>query len=104
MINNTFKGYGVALVTPFTEDGDVDYENLAILVERQIINGVDFICALGTTAETPTLDDAEYQQILRCIVEKTAGRVPVMAGCSDNCTSRLVRKIKNMDLFMINLI
>lgn len=96
MRTNPFKGYGVALVTPFTEDGEADYASLSALVERQIVNGVDFICALGTTAETPTLDDAEYQKILHHIVEKTNGRVPIMAGCSDNCTSRLVRKIKSI--------
>lgn len=95
MRTNPFKGYGVALVTPFLENGDVDYAALSRLVDFQIDNGADFICAMGTTAETPTLDEDEYQQVLRTIVKCVDGRVPIMAGCSDNCTARLVRRLQN---------
>lgn len=93
MRSNPFKGYGVALVTPFNHDGSVDFDSLAKLIDFQIDNGVDFICALGTTAETPTLEDAEYQDILDFIISRTAGRIPVMAGCGDNCTSRLAKRL-----------
>lgn len=98
MRNNPFRGYGVALVTPFLENGEIDYVSLSNLIDFQIENGVDFICALGTTAETPTLEDSEYQEMLRFIVNKVNGRVPVMVGCSDNCTARLTRRIKSLDL------
>lgn len=98
MRNNPFRGYGVALVTPFLENGEIDYGSLSNLIDFQIENGVDFICALGTTAETPTLEDSEYQEILRFTVNRVNGRVPVMAGCSDNCTARLIRRISSLDL------
>lgn len=98
MRNNPFRGYGVALVTPFLENGEIDYVSLSNLIDFQIENGVDFICALGTTAETPTLEDSEYQEMLRFTVNKINGRVPVMIGCSDNCTARLTRRIKSLDL------
>lgn len=104
MVNNVFNGYGVALVTPFLENGDVDYATLGSLVEFQIANGVDFICALGTTAETPTLDDAEYQSILTYITKQVNGRVPIMAGCGDNCTDRLVRKLRSIDFSGVSAI
>lgn len=96
MRSNPFRGYGVALVTPFVEGGAVDYESLERLVDFQLNNEVDFICAMGTTAETPVLEPDEYEKVLSFIVKKVNGRVPVMAGCSDNCTSRLVRKLQNM--------
>lgn len=104
MGNNIFNGYGVALVTPFLENGDVDYATLGNLVDFQINNGVDYICALGTTAETPTLDDYEYQSILSYIVKQVNGRVPIIAGCSDNCTQRLVRKLKDIDFSGVSAI
>lgn len=98
MRNNPFRGYGVALVTPFLENGEIDYVSLSNLIDFQIENGVDFICALGTTAETPTLEDSEYQEMLRFTLNKINGRVPIMIGCSDNCTARLTRRIKSLDL------
>lgn len=56
---NPFKGLGIALVTPFKEDGNVDFDQLAALVENQIEGGIDFLCVLGTTAETPCLTAEE---------------------------------------------
>lgn len=97
MVKNPFKGYGVALVTPFLDDTDVDYNSLAELIEFQIGNGVDFICALGTTAETPTLEDDEYQRLISFISERVRGRVPIMVGCSDNCTTRLCKRLMSVD-------
>lgn len=97
MRSNPFKGSGVALITPFHQNGEVDYDSLANLIEFQIENGTDFLCALGTTAETPALEDSEYQEVLSFIVRQVAGRIPIMAGCSDNCTARLTRKIKTLD-------
>ena len=67
---------GVALVTPFNEDGSVDYNSLLRLVEYQIQNGIDFLCVLGTTAETPTLTSEEKQKIKQVVIERVNGRVP----------------------------
>ena len=70
MAQNKFKGLGIALITPFKSDGEVDYEALTRLVEYQIRNGVDFLCIMGTTAETPCLSADEkkiLKKILNCI-------------------------------------
>lgn len=95
MRSNPFNGYGVALVTPFLDNGAVDFDSLAKLIDFQIGNKVDFICALGTTAETPTMNDAELLSVFEFIIRRIDGRVPVMVGCSDNCTERLVGKLRN---------
>ncbi|MCQ2074703.1 MAG: 4-hydroxy-tetrahydrodipicolinate synthase [Bacteroidaceae bacterium] len=95
MRSNPFNGYGVALVTPFLDNGAVDFDSLAGLIDFQIENKVDFVCALGTTAETPTMNDVELQSVFEFIIKRIDGRVPVMVGCSDNCTERLVRKLQH---------
>ena len=77
---------GVALVTPFNEDGSVDYNSLLRLVEYQIQNGIDFLCVLGTTAETPTLTSEEKQKIKQVVIERVNGRVPILLGVGSNCT------------------
>ena len=97
MKRNSFFGYGVASVTPFLDSGETDFNTLSKLLEFQIGNGADFICALGTTAETPALDGDEYCQILHHILRCVDGRIPVMVGCSDNCTKRLADKLKTTD-------
>ena len=63
MIQTRLKGMGVALITPFKEDGSVDYEALLRLVDYQLQNGTDFLCVLGTTAETPTLSKEEKEKV-----------------------------------------
>lgn len=98
MSANPFRGLGVALVTPFDNDGAVDYAALERLLNFQIENGADFICALGTTGETPCLTAAELEEIKRTVVRVAAGRVPILLGMSDNCTARLVETVKNADL------
>lgn len=97
MRNNKFKGLGIALVTPFKTDGNVDYEALLSLVDYQIGNGVDFLCVLGTTAETPCLTKEEKIRIKETIVEHVAGRVPLLMGCGGNCTAAVVEEIKTTD-------
>ena len=81
MAQNKFKGLGVALVTPFTSDGSIDWMALYRLVEFQISNGADFLCIMGTTAETPTLSADERNRIKKDLVERVAGRVPILLGC-----------------------
>ena len=81
-----FHGSIVALVTPMLEDGAVDWETLEALVERQIAAGTHAIVAVGTTGESPTLDHDEHKQVIRFIVERVGGRVPVIAGSGSNST------------------
>ena len=97
MVHNKFKGLGIALITPFTKDGAVDFTALRRLLDYQLSNGVDFICLLGTTAETPTLSEVERQQVKDLVVEKVNGQVPILMGCGGNNTAAVVEQIKNGD-------
>ncbi len=97
-MNNIFKGMGVALATPFTESGSVDYDALGALVHSQVAGGVDFLCVLGTTAETPCLSTAEKQTIKDFVVQETEGRVPLLLGCGTNCTETVVDFLRHGDL------
>lgn len=91
------KGLGVALITPFKEDMSVDYEALMRLVDYQLKNDTDFLCVLGTTAETPTLTKEEQGRITRMVVDRVGGRIPILRGVSDNCTQRVVDTLRNDD-------
>ncbi len=93
-----FKGLGVALVTPFCKDGKIDYDSLHSIVENLMAGGVDHLCVLGTTAETPTLSDAERLQVIKSVTAQVNGRIPIMVGCSSNCTATVVDQIKNYQL------
>ena len=86
-------GMGVALVTPFDETGMVDHEALGRLVDYQIESRTDFLCVLGTTAETPTLSEEEKQAVRKTVVERNAGRLPILLGCGGNCTHNIVSKL-----------
>ena len=97
MVHNKFKGLGVALVTPFTKEGDVDFTSLRRLLDFQLSNGVDFLCILGTTAETPTLSAEERQKVKELAVEKVNGQIPVLMGCGGNNTAAVVEQIKTGD-------
>lgn len=91
------KGLGVALITPFNEEGSVDFEALSRLLDYQLENGTDYIVALGTTAETPTLSKKEKEEIVRFIVKKVDGRVPVVMGVGGNNTAFMVNELKTTD-------
>lgn len=97
MMQNIFKGLGVALVTPFKADGSVDYDALRRLLDYQLSNGVDFLCVLGTTAETPCLSAEEKVKVKNIVVEKVQGRVPILLGCGGNNTAAVVESLKNDD-------
>ncbi|MCQ2264977.1 MAG: 4-hydroxy-tetrahydrodipicolinate synthase [Bacteroidales bacterium] len=92
------KGLGVALITPFTPQGEVDYECLSRLVENLIENRVDYLVALGTTSESPTMSAEEKQKIVRTVVQTAAGRVPVVMGCGGPCTQNVIEQIQQADL------
>ncbi|MDE5932222.1 MAG: 4-hydroxy-tetrahydrodipicolinate synthase [Lachnospiraceae bacterium] len=85
-----FKGAGVAIVTPFHEDGSVNFEKFAELVEFQIQNGTDAIIVCGTTGESSTLTHEEHLEVIKCCAETVKGRVPVIAGTGSNCTETAV--------------
>ncbi|MCR5295281.1 MAG: 4-hydroxy-tetrahydrodipicolinate synthase [Lachnospiraceae bacterium] len=85
-----FKGAGAAIITPMHEDGSINYESFGLLIEDQISNHTDAIIAVGTTGEAPTLDDDEHIEAIRFCVEKTAGRVPVIAGTGSNNTAHAI--------------
>ncbi len=85
-----FKGAGVAIVTPFHEDGSVNFEKFAELVEFQIQNGTDAIIVCGTTGESSTLTHEEHLEVIKFCAETVKGRVPVIAGTGSNCTETAV--------------
>lgn len=97
MIQNKIKGVGVALITPF-DNYKVDYEALGRMVDHVIKGGVDYIVALGSTAETATLNIKERQEVLNFIVERTAKRVPIVVGMGSNDTHELVEQLRSFDL------
>lgn len=95
---------GVALVTPFTENGDIDFTALERLVQMHIDAGTAFLCVLGTTAETPTLTAEEKREIRKRVIKQVAGRLPIMVGIGGNCTRAVVEEIKNEDLTGVDAI
>jgi 4-hydroxy-tetrahydrodipicolinate synthase len=88
------KGMGVALITPFSEDGNVDYTALLRLTDYQIQSGTDYLVVLGTTAETPTLTEEEKHDIVQSVVDKVNGRIPLVLGAGGNNTRAVVERLK----------
>jgi 4-hydroxy-tetrahydrodipicolinate synthase len=84
------RGCGTALITPFHEDYEVNYDTFRILVRRQIDAGINFLVPLGTTGEAPCLDDYEKERLLDTVMEQNNGRVPVVAGAGSNCTKHVI--------------
>ncbi len=97
MARNIFKGLGIALITPFTTDGAVDYVALKRLIEYQMMNGADFLCILATTGETPCLTADEKQRIKELTVELVNGRIPIAMGCGGNNTAAVVEELRTAD-------
>lgn len=98
MAQTKFKGLGIALVTPFKDDESVDFEALGRLLDYQIQNGADYIVALGTTAETPTLSEEEKRAVRSFVISKVKGRVPVVLGVGGNNTRALAETLKSDDM------
>lgn len=95
-MSHMFRGTGVALVTPFREDESVDFPALEQLINHVIEGGVNYLVALGTTAETPTLSAAEKAEVLAFIIEKCNDRVPVVAGVGGNNTKEVVAQVQEL--------
>jgi len=93
-----FHGLGVALVTPFTENGAVDFAAVAKIVDNLVEGGVDYILVLGTTGETPTLTTDERKALIRFVRERVAGRVQLMVGVGGNCTRDVVATLRTWNL------
>ena len=98
MLRLKLSGVGAAMITPFTADGRVDYKALARMIDYVIDGGVDYIVALGTTAETPTLYMPERAVIAMFITNQIAGRVPLVMGCGGNSTSEVLDQLREFDL------
>jgi len=104
MANVNLQGMGVALITPFLKNEDVDYEALIRMVDYLLDNGTDYIVALGTTAETITLSDDEKKKVTRVIVERVNSRIPIVLGIGGNCTHCSIAQINRTDLAGIDAI
>lgn len=98
MARMNLSGMGVALITPFHHDKSIDFDALARLIEYQIKSGVDFLVALGTTAETATLTSDERTRLRTFIAERVAGRVPLVLGCGSNNTAAVIEEINSINL------
>jgi len=95
-MTNIFKGSGVALVTPFNQDMQIDFDALASLVEYQIDNGTDFLVVQGTTGESPTLSKSEKMDVLNEVIEINEGRCKVVYGVGGNNTAAVAESLADL--------
>lgn len=102
-MSQLFRGLGVALITPFKQDGEIDYDALERLIEHTIKGGVDYIVSLGTTGEAITLNAKECRQVLDFTIDRINGRIPIVAGhFGGNDTLGLMQRIKEFDFKKID--
>ena len=87
------KGLGTALITPFMEDGTIDFQSLSAMIEHQVDGGVDYLVIMGTTSEAPTITHEEQDQIIAHVVKQVAGRVPLVLGVGGNSTAAVVQRL-----------
>ena len=104
MIISQLRGLGVVVVTPFLQNGEIDYENLERLVESLIAGGIDYLLALGTNSETPTLTEEEKKKVLQTIIKINAGRIPLLAGLGGPSTQTILSHLQNDDFTGIDAI
>ena len=96
-VTDKFSGVGVALITPFDSRGSIDFGALAAIIDRVIDGGVDYLLALGTTSETPTLTVSERIAVSKFIAQRVASRVPLMVGIGGNCTADVIATMRSWD-------
>ena len=99
-----FYGTGVAIITPFNEDGSVDHKALSNLVDYNIENGTNYIVISGTTGESVTITKQEKKEIIQTIIQATSGRVPLVLGIGGNNTAEIISEIKTTDFRSIDAI
>ena len=97
-LRSQLSGTGVALVTPFTKNHDVDFDALGKVIDYVIDGGVEYLVSLGTTGETPTLDKQEKIDIANYTFEKVNNRVPIVVGVGGNNTKELVKELQSFPL------
>lgn len=97
-LREKFTGTGIAIVTPFQEDGKIDWENFAGLIEFWIKGKVEYLVVLGTTGESATVHGAEKQEVFSFVAKQVAGRVPLVAGIGGNYTQEVIDGFKKFDL------
>lgn len=93
-----FKGCGTALVTPFTEDGNIDFEQLRKLIDFQILEGVDSLIICGTTGEAATMTTEEKKEVIKFAVQIARRRVPIIAGTGSNNTKSSIELSKYAEI------
>lgn len=97
-LRDKFWGTGIAIVTPFNEDGSIDWESFSNLVEFWIKGQVEYLVVLGTTGESATIHGAEKQEVFSFVAREVAGRKPLVAGIGGNDTQEVIHGFKNFDL------
>jgi 4-hydroxy-tetrahydrodipicolinate synthase len=97
-VQNKFRGTGIAIVTPFHEDGKIDWESFEKLINHWIQGKVDYLVVLGTTGESATVHGKEKQEVFSFVKDKAAGRIPLVAGIGGNDTHEVTEGIRNFDL------
>lgn len=97
-MENLFKGVGTALITPFQAGGDIDFASLEQIVADQLRENIDFLCVLGSTAETPCLSQTEKLEVKNFVVDVVKGQVPILLGMGGNNTRNLVESLQTFDM------
>lgn len=92
-----FRGTGVAMVTPFKDNGDIDFDSLKKLIERLIIKNVDYLVVLGTTGEAATLSAQEKKEVTEFVIKEVNRRLPIVLGVGGNNTAQVIEELKNLD-------
>lgn len=104
MIQTRLRGMGVALITPFKDDESIDLDALIRMVDYQLQNNTDFLCVLGTTAETPTLSDEEKLLVKETVIQRVNGKIPILLGVGGNNTRALVKQLQEEDFTGVDAI
>jgi len=103
-MKKNFRGAGVALITPFKANLEVDFDGLGKIVDNQLDNQMDYLVILGTTAETATLNSREKQQVVDFVCKRVNGRVRIIVGIGSNNTREVIENMLSMDLSMASAV
>ena len=103
-MNSIFRGLGVAMVTPFESNKEIDYKSTEKLLEHLIAGGVNYLVLQGTTGESVVLTDDEKEDFIKFVIKKNDGRLPIVIGMGGNNTTKLIKNIKDFDFDGIDAI